>query len=413
MTDHIQSVSPPSADSVLASFETELTARGYPPATRRTYVRIGQQFQAYLQDQHVELSAVDELHVEAFVRSVPSRRKVLKADGALRRKAWRRPAQLFIEELRRLGLTQQSVPPSPAAPPYRQIVNEFAAFVGTHGGLTPPTVDAYGGWVGRLLEHTGIQTNEALHNLSVVQIDRFLIEASRGRVRGTVQRISSAVRVFLRYAHVRGLLDIDLSPQVAMPRIYAMERLPRFLDWPDVERTLASPDRTTLIGSRDYALLVLLALCGLRGGEVAAMRLDDVDWRHDRIRLRRPKSDTFEPVPLVPVVGEALLDYVQRRPATLLPHFFVKVLAPIGPMTTASISQVVKVHLTRAGVKAAHWGCHTLRHSQATHLLRHGVPLKTIGEVLGHHHPESTFIYAKTAVSDLREVCLDITAVRP
>ena len=412
MSQHVQSVSPPSADSVLASFETRLTSCGYKPTTRKLYVRICQQFQQYLEGKQIDCGAVSAWHVEAFVRSVPCRRQVLKADGAIRRKAWRRPAQMFVEEIRRMSVAPRPASPSSAASPCRPIVEEFAAFVGTHRGLGTLTVDEYGRWVGRLLEQTGIQTNEALRDLSVAQIDRFLIEASRGHVRSTVQKTSSAVRVFLRYAHVRGLLDVDLSPQVAMPRIYAMERLPRFVEWREVERTLASPDRQTLIGSRDYALLVLLALCGLRGGEVAALRLDDLDWRHDLIRLRRPKSDTFEPVPLVPVVGEALLAYVRRRPATSLPHLFVKVLAPIGPMTRASIGQIVKVHLKRAGVKAVHWGCHTLRHSQATHLLQQGVPLKTIGELLGHHHPESTFIYAKTAVPDLREVCLDITAVR-
>jgi site-specific recombinase XerD len=413
MTHPVQIVRPSSRESVLASFEERLTACAYKPATRKMYVRICQQFQTYLEDHHIGLGAVDELHVEAFVRSVPCRRRVLKADGAIRRKAWRRPAQMFVEEVRRTGLAPRPASPSPPTPPCQQILDDFALFVATHRGLAKVTIDEYCRWLGRLLEQTGIQTTEALSELSVAQIDRFLIDASRGRIRSTVQRTSSAVRVFLRYAHIRGWLDVDLSPHVAMPGIYSMERLPRFVDWGDVERTLASPDRTTLIGSRDYALLVLLALCGLRGGEVAALRLDDVDWRHDLIRLRRPKSDTFEPVPLVPVVGEALLDYVRRRPATPLPHLFVKVLAPIGPMTRANIGQVVKVHLTRAGVKATHWGCHTLRHSQATYLLQQGVPLKTIGEVLGHHHPESTFIYAKTAVADLREVCLDITAVRP
>ena len=89
----------------------------------------------------------------------------------------------------------------------------------------------------------------------------------------------------------------------------------------------------------------------------------------------------------------------------------MKVLAPIGPMSRAGIGQVVKVHLKRAGVKAPHWGSHTLRHSFAVRLLRRGLPPKTIGDALGHHHPDSTFIYTKTAVDDLREVCLGIQGV--
>jgi site-specific recombinase XerD len=388
-----------------------LASCGYKPSTQKVYVRGCRQFQQYLEASRVDLRAVDERHVETFVQTAP-RRKGLKA-AVITRASLRRAAHMFVEEIRLLGIAPRPANPSRVARPSESIVNEFAAFISAHGGLATATVEEYGRWIGRFLEHTGVRTTEALRGLSVEQIDRFLVDASRGRSRNTVHTMSSAVRVFLRYGHVCGLLDMDLSPQVAMPRIYAMDRLPRFVPWRDIERTLASPDRTTLIGSRDYALLVLLALCGLRGKEVADLCLDDVDWRHDRIRLRRAKSDTFEPVPLMPVVGEALLGYLRRRPTTPWPQLFLKVLAPLGPMSRAGIGQVVKAHLQRAGVHAMHWGCHTLRHSQATHLLQHGVPLRTIGEVLGHHHPESTFIYAKTAVPDLQEVCLDITAVRP
>jgi integrase/recombinase XerD len=301
----------------------------------------------------------------------------------------------------------------PAKTRSRELLEGFVAFAVSHRGLSQSTVGGYTHCIDRFLKHTGIDSQETLRLLSVVQIDRFLWEASRGRARSTVYVMCSAVRAFLRYAHVRGLLGEDLGAHVPTPHIYAMERLPRFLAWADVERTLASPDRTTLIGCRDYGILVLLALCGLRSGEVAALALADVDWRHDAIHLRRPKSNSTEHIPLVPAVGEALMRYVRRRPPAPFSELFLKVLAPIGPVTRASIGQVVKVHLRRAGVKAPHWGGHTLRHSHAAELLRRGFSLKTIGDVLGHHHPDSTFIYAKTAVDELRELCLDVEAVLP
>jgi integrase/recombinase XerD len=360
----------------------------------------------------LDVGSLDEGHIEAFLQSASSRRKTLKRAGEARRLNWRRPLRLFLQELRRseLGLTCASSSPLPSNHP---IVAGFAAYLESQQGLGTRIILQYTRWLERLLQHVGIQTTDGIRDLSAAQIDSFLINVTRGLARCTVNTICCGIRAFLRYAHVRGLRDQDLSFAVGMPRIYALERLPRFIAWGDIERTLASVDLTTLLGCRDHAILILLARCGLRGGEVAALQIDQIDWRHDTIRLRRPKSNTTENIPLVPVVGEALLQYTRRRPVVPFAELFLKVLAPIGPMSSPGIGQVVKAHLKRAGVQAPHWGSHTLRHSFAVELLRRGFPLKTIGDTLGHHHPESTFIYTKTAVEDLREGCLAVQGVLP
>lgn len=395
----------------LNGLEEQLAERGYKASTKRRYLRICNDFREYLARELIEPAQLDDGHIEAFLR-VKSRRRIRQIGGR-KQKGWLRPLRLFLQHLRHTAPAPVDVQRLPVKQPPRELLGGFVAFAVSHRGLSQSTVDGYTHCIDRFLQHTGIDSQEALRRLSVPQIDRFLLEASRGRARSTVYVMCSAVRAFLRYAHVCGLLDEDLGCHVSTPRIYAMERLPRFLAWADVERTLASPDRTTLIGCRDYGILVFLALCGLRSGEVAALALTDLDWRHDTIHLRRPKSNSTEHVPLVPAVGEALMKYVRRRPPAPFPELFLKVLAPIGPMTRAGIGQVVKSHLRRAGVKAPHWGGHTLRHSHAAELLRRGFPLKTIGDVLGHHHPDSTFIYAKTAVDELRELCLDVEAVLP
>lgn len=395
----------------LNGFEAQLAERGYKASTKRRYLRICGDFCEYLAQELIDPAQLDDDHIEAFLR-VKSRRRHRQI-GSRKRKGWLRPLRHFLQHLRHAPAAPVDAQPLPANPASRELLEGFVAFTVSHRGLSQSTVGGYTHCIDRFLQHTGIDSQEALRRLSVAQIDRFLLEASRGRARSTVYVMCSAVRAFLRYAHVCGLLDKDLGGHVSTPRIYSMERLPRFLVWADVERTLASPERSTLIGCRDYGILVLLALCGLRSGEVAALALADVDWRRDAIRLRRPKSNRTEHVPLVPAVGEALMKYVRRRPPAPFPELFLKVLAPVGPMTRAGIGQVVKGHLRRAGVKAPHWGGHTLRHSHAAELLRRGFPLKTIGDVLGHHHPDSTFIYAKTAVDELRELCLDVEAVLP
>jgi integrase/recombinase XerD len=158
-------------------------------------------------------------------------------------------------------------------------------------------------------------------------------------------------------------------------------------------------------------MLVLIAYCGLRAGDVAALQLEHIDWRYDTIHAPRPKTGASEDVPLVPVVGEALVDYFRRRPASPHRRVFLKGHAPITPLADTMISGRARFYLERAGVKAARLGSHTLRHSFAVELLRRDHSLKTIGDLLGHGHAQSTFIYAKADVEHLREVALETKEV--
>ena len=250
-----------------------------------------------------------------------------------------------------------------------------------------------------------------MRELSLSQIDGFLIATTGGLKRTSVGHVCAAMRGFLRYLYLRGVLPRDLREQVATPRLYSLEGVPRALDWTDVERTLAAVDRKDLAGKRDHAILTVLAYCGLRAGEVAALRVDDLDWRHDTIRVRRRKCDTNDALPLLPTVGEALVEYLKCRPISAHREVFLKLIAPSGPMSRASIGWVTRKYLLAAGVEAAHLGAHTLRHSYAIQLLRKGFPLKTIGDALGHRNPQSTFIYTKAPTEDLRSVALEITEV--
>jgi integrase/recombinase XerD len=174
---------------------------------------------------------------------------------------------------------------------------------------------------------------------------------------------------------------------------------------------LATPDRATVAGRRDYAILVLLAAYGLRACEVAALALDDIDWRGSRLRIPRAKGRAPSWYPLHPDAGAALVDYLRRgRPDSAYGQIFLTLSAPARPFARSSgISNIVARHLQRAGIAAPHWGAHTLRHSRAVHLLGAGFSLTAIGDLFGHGHPQSTFVYAKAALEDLRAVGLEIT----
>jgi integrase len=213
---------------------------------------------------------------------------------------------------------------------------------------------------------------------------------------------------------MRSILALDLRGQVATPHIYPLEAMPRSVAWSDIERTLATVDRSSVLGRRDYAVLALIAYGGLRGGDVAVLRLGDINWRHDVIHARRPKVETTDDIPLIPALGEALIAYLRDRPH--VPHeerIFLKTKAPIEPMTGRGVSATARKYLRCAGVKSARLGSHTLRHSFAVEILRQGYSLKAIGDVLGHNHPQSTFIYAKADVEHLGEVALEIQGVLP
>ena len=168
---------------------------------------------------------------------------------------------------------------------------------------------------------------------------------------------------------------------------------------------LAKVDRRTTVGRRDYAILLLLVTYGLRAREVAALTLDDVDWRNDRLRVPERKAGHSTAYPLSPIVGAAVLDYLKHgRPSTADRHLFFRVVAPLAPVTFNVISCLAARHLLTAGVSVARAGSHTLRHTCVQRLVEGGLSLKVIGDYVGHRQPGSTQIYSKVDLETLRTV---------
>jgi integrase len=166
-------------------------------------------------------------------------------------------------------------------------------------------------------------------------------------------------------------------------------------------------NRQRVIGVRDYAILLLLVTYGLRAREVAALQLDDIDWRQGRLRIPQRKAGHSSAFPLVTVVGEALVDYLERgRPSTSSRAFFLRGVAPLTSMTYGAVSLVARRYLRKAGIDVPRPGSHTLRHSCAQRLLDAQVSLKEIGDYLGHRTATATEIYIKVDIESLREIAL-------
>jgi site-specific recombinase XerD len=180
-----------------------------------------------------------------------------------------------------------------------------------------------------------------------------------------------------------------------------------------VQAFLKAIDRSTPMGKRDYAMFLLMATYGLRRGEVGNLKLENVEWRLGRISLVQTKTGTGLTLPLTDDVGASLLDYLQHgRPNWPFREVFLRARAPEGPLGSPAISDAFDNWVRRSGLPIPFQGPHCLRHSLAVHLLRQGGSLKEIGDVLGHRNAESTCIYIRLAVEDLREVALSLPSVQ-
>ena len=217
----------------------------------------------------------------------------------------------------------------------------------------------------------------------------------------------AVLRSFLRHLFREGILRRDLSPAVERRRSYRLVGLPRSISWPEVERVLGSIDRRTPVGKRDYAVLMLLVTYGLRAREIAALTLDDIDWKRERLHVPERKADHSTVYPLSTAVGQALAEYLRDgRPAAVDRRVFFRVVAPVTPLPFHSVSLIAATWMRRAGVTAPRRGSHTLRHTCVQRLVTAGFSLKTIGDYVGHRSPQSTLIYGKVNVEGLRELAL-------
>jgi integrase/recombinase XerD len=294
------------------------------------------------------------------------------------------------------------------AQPFAEEAPGFFDYLVEERGLRPASVRGYQHHLDRFEDYLRRVGVHSLKELSPAILSSFIVErASVGLARSTVSGSAGVLRVFLRYIHREGGINADLSASVGFPQVYRLSSVPRSISWDDVNRVLANIDRRTEAGLRDYAIILLLVTYGLRAREVAALTLDDIDWKRDRLAVPERKAGHSTAFPLSTVVGEALLDYLrQGRPDTADRQVFFRAAAPRRPIGADAVSSVARSRLLRAGVDVPRPGSHTLRHTAVQRLVDADFDLKTIGDFIGHRSTRSTEVYAKVAVEALREVAL-------
>src|SRR3989475_3578396 len=244
-----------------------------------------------------------------------------------------------------------------------------------------------------------------LRQLSPPVLSGFFSEFGQHRGRGTVRGACSVLRGFVRYLYRENILAKDFSSVIEHPQTYRLSNVPRSITWDEVRRMLEAVDKRTPRGKRDHAILLLLVTYGLRAREVAALTLDDIDWRSERLRIPERKAGHSTAYPLSPIVGQAILDYLKMgRPQTTDRHIFFRTLAPQAAMTHSAVSGTAAHYLRKAGIAVSRAGSHTLRHTCVQRLVDADVSFKVIGDYVGHRVPAATRIYSKVAIESLREV---------
>ena len=288
-----------------------------------------------------------------------------------------------VEQMLRLaipGFVDHGRPHRPR--PFAEQLAGFYEYLAVERGVAARTIESYEHHLVRFeayLDRIGVA---GLSELSPAILTAFVAErAASGLGKASIRDGCGVLRVFLRYAHREGATTADLSGVMDRPQFYRLSTIPRSITWEEVGRVLAGVDRRTPCGKRDWAILLLLVTYGLRGREVAALTLDDIDWKRERLAVPERKAGHSTAFPLSASVGEALVDYLRAgRPQTDSRRVFFRAVAPVEPFTPAAVSCRARHYLIEAGIEAPRLGSHTLRHTCVQRLVDADFALKTIGD---------------------------------
>jgi integrase/recombinase XerD len=366
-----------------SGFWMELAERGYTTLSAEAQLRLMAQLSRWLAAEGV---APGRLTDRVLARFVATRRR----EGYVTLSP--RSLRLPLEYLRRCGVV-----PVPVIRVKVTVVDvllaEYGGYLANERGLAAGTVRYYRVVAGVFLAELSDRLLAALAALTAEQVTAFVLRECRARSVESAKTLVCGLRSLLRFLFAKGYVPLPLAdavPTVARGR----QSLPRSLDAVTVVRLLASCDRRTAIGRRDYAILLLMARLGVRSGEVATLSLDDLDWRAGELVIRAGKGRRVDRLPLPQDVGDALVSYLRRgRPVCESRALFIRVPAPRAGLSPMGVRQVVRHACGRAGV--AECGAHRLRHTVATEILRAGAPLEEIGQLLRHRSVSTTAIYAK------------------
>jgi site-specific recombinase XerD len=305
----------------------------------------------------------------------------------------------LLAYLRGLGVAQMPSPVDPATPA-EALLERYRCYLIQERGLAASTVAAYSHVARLFLFNRSPEGELDLEHLNAAEVIDFVTAECRARKIGSAKYIVCGLRALLRFLYAEGHAESPLAAAVPSVAGWRLAGLPKALSRGEVSALLASCDRRTTFGRRDFAVLTLLARLGLRAGEVASLTLVDLGWRAGEVVIRG-KGRREERLPLPTDVGEALVGWLRRgRPRCESPKLFTRVRAPHRGLTNSGVSKVVGAAAARAGLSGV--SAHRLRHTVATEMLRAGAGLPEVAQVLRHASTLTTSLYAKVDRQTLR-----------
>lgn len=380
-------------------FAATLQENGYAVASAVRYLRAAAHLGHFLASRGMRFAATDAGISEIFRRHLPNCCCPLSNGGTINyhvvfgvKRFHRYLVQLGVCPGEVTGVAEPSEPP---------LIAGFRHWLKVHRGAASPTVKQYCRGAGELLDALGADPGR----WDARQVRTLFLGSTDQGGAATAEKRVTAVRAFLRYLIAQGQCPADLDRAVPVQAHWRLASLPRSLTSEQLERLVAACNGDSCNRRRDRAIILLLARLGLRAGDVASMRLVDLEWDSATVRICG-KGRYEVRLPLPQDVGEALIGYLLCRPSAVhSDKLFLRTIAPFRPFVSGDgISSVVKRALERAGVKSPAKGAHLLRHTAATEMLRQGIPLEQIGSVLRHRGVDTTAYYAKVDLALLMPI---------
>jgi integrase/recombinase XerD len=374
-------------------FAAELVRLGYRPNAAANQLQLIAHLSRWLAARGMDCGSLDSVVLGEYLAA-------RRAQGYT---LWLSPRALmpFLGYLRDCGFTLRV--PKTELSPTEELLARYRRYLLEARALADASARGYAHIVRPFVACRAIDGQLDWTSLTPADVTAFVRSACRGRSTGSAQLLTTALRSLLSYLHIEGVTRRSLDAAVPSVAGSKLAGLPQALEAAEVERLLVACDRRTRAGRRDFAILMLLVRLGLRAGEVCTLSLGDLDWRAGEL-IVRGKGNRVDRLPLPPDVGEALAAYLRRgRPATAQGRaVFVRVRAPHRPITSGAVANAVQMAASRAGLTAV--TAHRLRHTVATQMVRAGVPLPEISQVLRHRRLLTTAIYAKVDRESLRRL---------
>ncbi len=383
----------------LKGFADAVSDQGYARWSIGRRILLAAGFSRWLEQESIDLRSIGSEHPEQYLRYRARRLRVHPGDpSALRH---------LLDYLRiEAVIPAETIPVHPETE-IQRCVQTCEHYLREARGLAPATILNYAPFVRAFLEHRFGTGQVTLSSLRAGDVVDFVQRMAPGMDRKRAKIMTTALRSFLQRPRYRDEAVPDLVAAVPIVANWSMPCIPRAISADQVQRLLSSIDRTTAMGRRDYAIVLLFARLGLRLSEVTFLELHDIDWCTSTLTVRT-KGGSRNDFALSHEVGEAIADHLRHgRPSSSCPRVFLRVRAPIcGFRSPGGVGSVIRHALERAGVDAPTRGAHQFRHGLSLEMMRHGASLGEIGDVLGHRHPDTTGIYAKVDLDALRRLAV-------